>query len=159
MVGHMTRPWTAAVVAIVIGTLACGGAQKTGDRPTGDARRGIEAAALPFQIVRVTGGRNLSMGEFLTEVRDSQVICIGETHTSPHDHWAQLELYDRLSAQNGQIGVATGLGLEMFQQPFQGVLDDYAAGKIDDAALLSRSGWQQRWGHDLELYGPIVRLA
>jgi uncharacterized iron-regulated protein len=51
------------------------------------------------------------------------------------------------------------LGMEMFQRPFQGVLDDYAAHRIDDEALRSRSGWAERWGYDFNLYRPILEAA
>jgi uncharacterized iron-regulated protein len=51
------------------------------------------------------------------------------------------------------------LGMEMFQRPFQGVLDDFAAKRIDEATLRSRSGWADRWGYDFELYGPVIRAA
>ncbi len=137
---------------------ACGGTHKA-TAEAGSKVRGIEAAALPYRIVRVDGGREISMDELVGELAAAQAVCIGETHTSPHDHWAQLELFNRLSAQNAERGVTTALGMEMFQRPFQGVLDDYAAKRIDDAALLSRAGWKRRWGHDWNLYAPIVRMA
>jgi uncharacterized iron-regulated protein len=56
-------------------------------------------------------------------------------------------------------GVELALGMEMFQRPFQGVLDDFAAGRIDEAALLSRSGWKERWGYEFGLYRPILARA
>jgi hypothetical protein len=47
----------------------------------------------------------------------------------------------------------------MFQRPFQGVLDDYAAHRIDAAALRSRAGWEDRWGYPYGLYGPTIDAA
>jgi uncharacterized iron-regulated protein len=47
----------------------------------------------------------------------------------------------------------------MFQRPFQGLLDDYAASRIDEATLLSRSAWEERWGFDYGFYGPTIRAA
>ena len=41
----------------------------------------------------------------------------------------------------------------------QGVLDDYEQGAIDEAAFLSRSGWEDRWGYDYALYRPMVNVA
>ncbi len=86
-------------------------------------------------------------------------MCLGENHRNPHDHWAQLHMVDQLTARNRKAGVATALGMEMFQRPFQGVLDDFAARRIDEAALLSRSGWKDRWGFDWSLYRPMVVMA
>jgi uncharacterized iron-regulated protein len=51
------------------------------------------------------------------------------------------------------------LGMEMFQRPFQGLLDDYAAKRIDEPTLLSRSGWEDRWGYDYGFYGPTIHAA
>jgi len=51
------------------------------------------------------------------------------------------------------------LGLEMIQRPFQGVLDDYEAHRIDAAALRSRAGWEERWGYSWEYYGPTIDAA
>jgi uncharacterized iron-regulated protein len=39
------------------------------------------------------------------------------------------------------------------------VLDDWSAQKIDEAALLSRTGWADRWGYDFALYRPILERA
>jgi uncharacterized iron-regulated protein len=47
----------------------------------------------------------------------------------------------------------------MFQRPFQAVLDDYAAKRIDEVALLSRSGYEERWSYDWGFYGPTVNTA
>jgi uncharacterized iron-regulated protein len=49
--------------------------------------------------------------------------------------------------------------MEMFQKPFQGVVDDYAAKKIDAEALRLRAGWEERWGYDWGLYGPTIDAA
>ena len=146
------------VLGVLLAASACGGTPRKVNRGDGQVR-GIAAAKLPFRIVRVDGGRQIAMDELISELASARAVCIGETHTNPHDHWAQLELFDRLSAQNEGNRISTALGMEMFQRPFQGVLDDFAAGKIDDKALLSLAGWNQRWGYDWNLYRPIVHLA
>src|SRR5690606_16776430 len=85
------------------------------------------------------------------------VICVGEEHTNPHHHWAQLHILDELGRERS--GASMALGMEMFQRPFQGVLDDYAAGRIDERALRERTGWAERWGYDFALYRPMVAMA
>jgi uncharacterized iron-regulated protein len=49
--------------------------------------------------------------------------------------------------------------MEMFQRPFQGVLDDFSEGRISEKQLLGRSDWLRRWGHDWRYYAPMVQLA
>jgi uncharacterized iron-regulated protein len=148
-----------AVTAVAsLAVCACGGASSRGARGAGD-ERGVEAADLPFRVLRARGGQEISWATFLAELGRAEAVCLGESHRNPHDHWAQLHMIDQMTARNGKAGVATALGLEMFQRPFQGVLDDFAARRIGEPALLSRSGWRDRWGFDWALYRPIVLMA
>ncbi|HWM86546.1 MAG TPA: ChaN family lipoprotein [Kofleriaceae bacterium] len=157
-------PGARAAAVLVLSTVAaaglaaCGGASSSGPRAPGEVR-GVEAAALPYRVLRARGGQEISLPAFLAELARSPAVCLGESHRNPHDHWAQLHMIDKLTAQNGKAGVTTALGMEMFQRPFQGVLDDFAARRIDEAALLSRSGWKDRWGFDWALYRPLVLMA
>jgi len=144
-----------ALVLIAAALVGCGGGGGRGaDRP-----RGAEAAALPFQVLRARGGQVVSWPAFIAELAAADAVCIGEHHPNPHDHWAQLHILEAVSARTRGAGRSPGLGMEMFQRPFQGVVDDFVAGRIDEAALLSRSAWQDRWGYDWSLYRPMVLLA
>lgn len=150
----------AAVLALA--ATACGGRYptpppaKAGTAAPEVGVRGVEAAALPFTLLRARGGQELETAAAFAELGAAQVICIGETHDNPHHHWGQLQIIDALSAKPGR---PVAVAMEMFQRPFQGVLDDYAAGRIDAEALVSRSGWNERWGYDFNLYRPMIDLA
>lgn len=135
----------------------CTGAQAAGPAgPHGQSRSmDISKAGLPYKVLRAHGGAEVPVEEFYAALAAADAVCIGETHTNPHHHWLQLEILERLSKDGG----SGALGMEMFQRPFQGVLDDHAAGKIDETAMLSRTGWKERWGYDWSLYQPMVRLA
>src|SRR5262249_13156049 len=117
---------------------------------------GVEQAALPYAIVEGRTGRAVPDAEFWGAVTAARVVCVGEDHPNPHHHWAQLAILDYV-AKARPHGLARGL--EMVQRPFQAVLDDYAAGRIDEAALRSRVGWDDRWGYDFALYRPVIRRA
>jgi uncharacterized iron-regulated protein len=137
--------------------IACGG--KYGGTPpaksaTGQSKRGIEAAALPYSIVDARTGRSVDRSAFWAKVSASRVVCVGEDHPNPHHHWFQLEVMKQVAGRK-----PLALGLEMFQRPFQGVLDDYAAKRIDETALLSRSGYEDRWGYDYGFYRPTIDTA
>jgi uncharacterized iron-regulated protein len=140
---------------------ACGGnyPKAAAPKPSGGADEapiGVEAAALPYAIVDGKSGRAVAEADFWAALADAKVVCVGEEHTNPHHHWAQLEIVDKLSAHRTS-GLA--LGMEMVQRPFQAVLDDYTASRIDEAALLSRTGWEDRWSFDFAMYRPVIRLA
>jgi Haem-binding uptake, Tiki superfamily, ChaN len=147
----------ALCAALASALSACGGASSGAREPA--QARGVEAADLPFRVLRARGGQEISWSSFLAELDRADAVCVGESHRNPHDHWAQLRLLQERTARNRKAGVATALGMEMFQRPFQGVLDDFAARRIDEGALLSRSGWKDRWGFEWSLYRPMVLLA
>jgi uncharacterized iron-regulated protein len=148
------------LVALVATTfvLGCGGtygARRT--KPPGPASTNIELAALPYQVLDARTGRQIDAAAFWTELGKARAICIGEDHNNPHHHWVQLEIVKQLAKRG--TGTPLALGLEMIQRPFQGVLDDYAAKRIDSAALRSRVGWAERWGYDWGFYGPTLDAA
>lgn len=93
--------------------------------------------------------------ELLTELQKADVIYLGETHSDEADHIAQLEIITAMHQARGDIAI----GLEMFQRPFQPVLDQYIAGEITEAELVEQSEYEARWGFDWELYAPIIRYA
>jgi uncharacterized iron-regulated protein len=148
-----------AVSVLVMTAAGCGG--RYGGAPAEhprSAKGGIEAAALPYQIVDARTGRSVDEPAFWSRLAGARAVCVGEEHPNPHHHWMQLhvvrELFKRLPK-----GTKLALAMEMFQRPFQGVLDDYAARRIDDAALRSRSGYEERWGYDYTFYGPTIDAA
>jgi uncharacterized iron-regulated protein len=154
----MLRP---ALLALAL--VACGGAARSASSTPGGAPggagagggRGVEAAALPYKILDARGGHEVADADFFAALSGARAICVGESHKNPHHHWAQLHVIDQVG---GRLGI-WALGMEMFQKPVQGVLDDYRVGAIDEEAMLSRTGWEDRWGYDFALYRPMVKLA
>ncbi len=96
-----------------------------------------------------------SLDQLIRQLVDKRVVFVGETHNRVDHHELQLAVLKGLQAQ----GEPLALGVEWFQRPQQKVLDDYLAGRIDEATLLERSGWYQRWRFDYRLYRPIIRYA
>ncbi len=119
----------------------------------------VRRAALPFRVLRGHGGAELSEADFFAELAGADAVCLGEHHPNPHDHWVQLMVIEHLAAAARDGQRALGVGFEMFARPLQGVLDDFGAGKIDEAALLARTGWSERWGYDFALYRPLLQVA
>ncbi|HEY1553816.1 MAG TPA: ChaN family lipoprotein [Kofleriaceae bacterium] len=142
-------------IAIAAAGAACGGTYggvAPGPKAAAGARpRGVEAAALPYHVLDRTG-HQLDEAAFWAKLATVRVACVGEEHTNPHHHWVQLQVVQHLVKAWPHIA----LGMEMFQRPFQGVLDDFAARKIDEDALRSRAGWNERWGYDFGNYRPTI---
>ncbi len=92
--------------------------------------------------------------DVLAAIAASQVVYLAETHDDIADHTAQLAIVQALSEQGDIV-----IGLEMFQRPFQPTLDAYLADEITEAALITQSEYETRWGFDWEFYAPILRYA
>ncbi len=92
----------------------------------------------------------------LKALETSQVVYLGERHDSELDHQAQLEIIQALVEQGETNGKKVAIAFEMFQRPFQSVLDDYSADKIDADQLRRDSEYDDRWGFDWALYEPII---
>jgi len=139
---------------------ACAGRAggKAVDHPGTSMKGGIEAAALPYEVLDARTGHQVDEPAFWARVASARAVCVGEDHNNPHHHWFQLEVMKQL-AKHAAKGDHLALGLEMVQRPFQGVLDDFEKKRIDAAALRSRSGWAERWGYDYGFYGPTLDAA
>jgi len=139
---------------LALALAACGrGAYPEAAKPA-PPPTGIEAAGLPFHVLD-RAGHELDEKAFWDRLGAARVVCVGEEHPNPHHHWVQLEVVSHLV----KVWPHLALAMEMFQKPFQGVLDDYAAHRIDDKALRSRSGWEERWGYDFGFYRPTIDVA
>lgn len=91
----------------------------------------------------------------LAALAQADIVYLAETHDRLIDHQAQLEIVQQLF----QGGGADALALEMFQRPFQAVLDAYLAGTLDEAALVAGSEYEQRWGFPWAYYAPLLQFA
>jgi uncharacterized iron-regulated protein len=97
----------------------------------------------------------IGMDRLIEQVADRQVVFVGETHDRYEHHLNQLAVIESQHARHPVLAI----GLEFFQQPFQPVLDDYVAGKIDEAEFIRKSEYFERWSYDYRLYRPIFRYA
>jgi uncharacterized iron-regulated protein len=118
----------------------------------------VERAAMPFFGIRADGKR-LPPEPFLRELAGADLICIGERHDNPHDHWAELRIVSGLLAHAPMRGREVAVGLEMIQLPFQRKLDEYLEWDIDEAELVDGVEWHERWGYDFAYYRPVLEHA
>ncbi|MBD2072062.1 ChaN family lipoprotein [Leptolyngbya sp. FACHB-671] len=91
----------------------------------------------------------------LQDLSQADVVYLGETHDSAADHEAQLQIIQSLHEQNPRMAIA----LEMFQRPYQLVLNQYLAGEISAEELRQQSEFDQRWGFSWGYYEPILEFA
>ena len=103
--------------------------------------------------VRAIGNR--AQARVLAEARGLDALLLGEVHTSRDDHRWQLDTLRSLRERRPRLA----LGLEMVPAGRQGALNRFSAGGSDEAAFLQEVGWAEVWGHDPELYLPLLLWA
>jgi aminopeptidase N len=91
----------------------------------------------------------------IDRVVDRRIIYIGEAHDRYSHHIMELEIIRHLHEKGKKIAI----GMEMFQRPFQKMVDDYVEGRIDEKAFLKGTEYFKRWGFDYQLYRPILLFA
>ncbi|MGA7937892.1 MAG: ChaN family lipoprotein [Kovacikia sp.] len=91
----------------------------------------------------------------LKELSSANVVYLGETHDRPADHTAELAIIQALHCVKPRLAI----GMEMFQRPYQSVLDRYLSGNLTELELQDLSQYQKRWGFSWEFYAPILRFA
>jgi uncharacterized iron-regulated protein len=107
------------------------------------------------RILALPSGEALSFDELTERLLEARVVYVGEHHDREADHAAQRAIVEALHRRDPSLAI----GLEMVQRPQQAALDAYVDGVIDEATLLERIAWTERWGFDFALYRSIFALA
>ena len=123
-------------------------------KKTEGSARGIERTLLrEAAVVDVSSIRG--QPDMMDRVADKKIIYVGETHDQFPHHAEELEIIGDLHRRGRRMAI----GMEMFERQFQGVLDDYVEGRIDERQLLKGTEYFKRWGFDYNLYRPILLFA
>lgn len=109
----------------------------------------------PVRIVLVETGEDISEDAMISDLSSARVVYLGERHDRATDHSMQHRIFSELYHRDPSIAV----GFEMFQTPFQNVIDDWSAGRIDETTLRRETEWDERWGFDFRLYRPILEFV
>jgi uncharacterized iron-regulated protein len=96
-----------------------------------------------------------AQADVLKVLKQTDIIYLAESHDDAAAHSAQLAILQALHSENRPIAIA----MEMFQRPFQPILDRYLQGEITEVELREQSEYDRRWGFDWEFYAPILRYA
>ena len=121
-------------------------------------------ASISENALNVPAQQQLNKTDILHKLAQADVVYLGETHDNAKDHETQLEIIEKLYGfsrqgikKNSKSKIA--IALEMFQRPYQSVINQYLAGEITAAQLVEQSEYQQRWGFPWEYYAPILEFA
>lgn len=103
-------------------------------------------------IISAKTGNTVSLDTLITDLETVQIIYIGESHTNPEHHQTQLKMLQTLHGYHPTLSV----GMEMFDHTYQSILDEWSAGKLEEALFLRKVHWYANWRYDYALYRDIL---
>jgi uncharacterized iron-regulated protein len=104
-------------------------------------------------VLRTQDGEIISFASLMDELREADVIYVGENHDNPDHHAMQLRVLQELR----RAGVDFVLGMEMFQVEDQEKLDRWRAGELSDEEL-QKVFWES-WRMPWDMYAGIFHFA
>ena len=95
--------------------------------------------------------------ETISAMAKTDVVYVGESHTSMKDHHLQFLVLEKLFQEKRDIAI----GMEMFPASSQEVLDEYIFGNstMNEQEFLKASRYFQVWGYDYRYYKRILDYA
>ena len=100
-------------------------------------------------------GETLPTEQLFTRLASTNVVLLGEQHTTIQHHRWQSYVLAALHSRNSNMVV----GFEMLPRRAQPVLDAFSAGTLTEDAFLEQSEWDEVWGYDADLYLPLFHFA
>ncbi|WP_047690736.1 ChaN family lipoprotein [Vibrio sp. ZOR0018] len=97
-------------------------------------------------------GKPLNLNSLPNEIKNADIILVGEWHTHPAIHRFQTELLAQLSRENTHVA----LSMEQFSRDEQEILNRYLAGEIGEQYLISQT---RAWPNYQSDYRPLVEFA
>ena len=120
---------------------------------TAQAPRPLPPLAEATRVHDTKANATRSWPELLDALAKHDVVFLGETHVDDTTHQVELHVLEQLLARRAGKVVLT---MEMFERDVQGVLDDYLAGRIDEATFLQKA---RPWQNYQTAYRPLVECA
>jgi len=98
-------------------------------------------------------GIEIPFAALIRAVTDKDVVFLGETHLDESTHMFEAAVLDALAEARENRVI---LSMEMFERDEQQALDDFLAGRIDEATFLERADpWDNHWTG----YRPLLEVA
>lgn len=106
-----------------------------------------------LKLYDLASRQTLSRPQVAERLSGQRLLLVGEHHNNPGHHAAQLAVIRFLHTQ----GVGVAVGLEMFRQNRQTVLDSWVAGEMSEKNF--KREYLDNWNFDWRLYRDIFIYA
>ena len=114
--------------------------------------KGISKSFDEGAIIKTDTGSTISYNDLIAELSRARIIYVGEKHSDPAHHEIQLNIIKDIYTSNHHIVV----GMEMFDQSYQQILDQWTTGKLDQKTFLKKTHWYANWRMNYQLYADIL---
>jgi uncharacterized iron-regulated protein len=126
------------------------------DLEIGDpARKAKHVSVAVDTLVDTTTGDTITPEELAGRLAKTQLLLIGESHTSMEFHKVQYRTIRALKDAGRRVLV----GLEMFPAPEQRSLDQWRDGLLTEQGFVRLSRWYEHWGYHWNFYRDIFLYA
>jgi uncharacterized iron-regulated protein len=108
------------------------------------------------EIYHLPTGLRLSLDGMVDMLSGARLVCVGETHDNLNDQRVELTVVRELHRRfPGKVAV----GMEMFRETQQPVLDRWVNGELTELEFLKDSKWYETWGFDFGAYRDLLLFA
>ena len=125
---------------------------------TGSAEMPYPPSAPPKveEILHLPTGLRLTVDGLIDMLSGARLVSVGETHDNLNDQRVELTVVRELHRRfPGKVAV----GMEMFREPQQAVLDRWVRGDLTELEFLKESKWYETWGYDFGAYRDLLLFA
>jgi len=103
-------------------------------------------------IVIAETGTPATFEDLIDELKNVQVIYVGENHVDPAHHQIQIDIIRALAQERPDVSV----GMEMFDRSYQPILDQWSDGLLQQDEFVKKTHWYRNWGYPYELYAELL---
>ncbi|HSE14764.1 MAG TPA: ChaN family lipoprotein [Candidatus Deferrimicrobium sp.] len=108
------------------------------------------------EIYHLPTGLRVSIDGMIEMLSGARLVAVGETHDNLNDQRVELTVVRELHRRfPGKVAV----GMEMFREPQQAVLDRWVRGELTELEFLKASKWYETWGFDFGAYRDLLLFA
>ena len=108
------------------------------------------------EIYHLPTGLAITENGMMEMLSGARLVCVGETHDNLSDQRVELAVVRGLHRRfPGKVAV----GMEMFREPQQAVLDRWVKGELTELEFLKASKWYETWGFDFGAYRDLLLFA
>jgi uncharacterized iron-regulated protein len=145
----------AAVGAFLLAAAGCA-AYRAAHGPGGKMPDPSQEPPKAEEIVHLPTGLKLPFDGAMDMVSGARLVCVGETHDNLHAHRVELLILRELDRRHpGKVA----LGMEMFREPDQDILDRWTRGDLSEFEFLKATKWYENWGSDFGYYRDLLNFA